>query len=330
MAEMLISQGLRDDIKYNERQIGELRQENEEAWIIVNELDKELETMLKYINANMDNLGDIKPKSGKKPQKHIGKKPSALTLGKKEQKASADYDQEHYPSDLETIFENCQDLEAKMNSRIIGQEDHIKKLCEFIPGHYGLLRKDKALGFYLHGPTSVGKTLTGLVLAEELFKSTSSLRPFFLMNGEDMAEKHEALKIIGAPPSYVGWDDFEHGSAFFDHLARNPMFSVIVVDEIEKAHARVMQFLMKSFRQGYFTSPLGKEYSTAGHIFIFTSNIGEQEYRLKNDSIGFSEDGVVDVRKERVSFLDKIIKERTTPEFRARMSGFLHFNEPFP
>ena len=160
-------------------------------------------------------------------------------------------------------------LEDRLAEQIIGQPEALSKVSHVIRRHrMGLSDKDRPLGVFLFlGPTGVGKTETAKVLSQQLFDSEKVL---FRVDMSEYMEKHSVSRLIGAPPGYVGYDQ---GGQLTEHIRRNP-YSIILLDEVEKAHLDVFNILLQVFDDGRLTSGQGHVVDFTNTIFIMTSNLG--------------------------------------------------------
>ena len=208
-------------------------------------------------------------------------------------------------------------LEEELKKEIIGQDKAVKEVVRAVKrGRTGLKAPNRPIGSFIFlGPTGVGKTQLCKSLAKSLFGSEKSL---IRLDMSEFMEKHSVAKIIGSPPGYVG---FENGGRFVDEVRRRP-YSVILLDEIEKAHPDVFDLLLQIMEDGILTSSDGKKVSFSNTVIIMTGNIGAREITDKRVNIGFGQ-GESDSRsKERVlSELKKVFK----PEFINRVDETVIF-----
>lgn len=174
-------------------------------------------------------------------------------------------------------------MKTEMSSNIVGQDKAIESLSKAIQrSRSGLKRNEKPIGVFLFlGPTGVGKTETAKVLASYLFNHSESL---IKLDMSEYGERFSVSRMIGAPPGYVG---YEEGGALTEKVRRNP-YSVILFDEIEKAHPDIFNVLLQLFDEGVLTDGLGRKVDFRNTIIILTSNIGTKE--IQGGSLfGFSE-----------------------------------------
>jgi len=170
----------------------------------------------------------------------------------------------------ENEFEKITTLKEKLNARIIGQEKAVDAVCRAIKRHRaGISVKKKPASFIFAGPTGVGKTELVKQLAELLFDSTESL---IRLDMSEFMEKHSVSRIIGSPPGYVGYDD---AGQLTEKIRRKP-YSVVLFDEIEKAHPDVLNILLQILDDGKISDAHGKEINFENTVIVMTTNAGSQ------------------------------------------------------
>ena len=204
-------------------------------------------------------------------------------------------------------------MKAEMSESIVGQERAIESLSKAIQrSRAGLKRQDRPIGVFLFlGPTGVGKTETAKVLANYLFSYGESL---IKLDMSEYGERFSVSRLIGAPPGYVG---YEEGGELTEKVRRNP-YSVILFDEIEKAHPDVFNVLLQLFDEGVLTDGLGRKVDFRNTIIILTSNIGTKEIQ-GGGGFGFAEDSEAanyNTMKDRI--LERV-KGTFNPEFLNRL-----------
>jgi len=211
-------------------------------------------------------------------------------------------------------------MEATLNRRVIGQEEAISAISRAIRrARAGISEENKPLGSFLFlGPTGVGKTETARALAEFLFDDEKAM---IRLDMSEYMERHTVAKIIGSPPGYVG---YEEAGQLTEKVRRRP-YSVILLDEIEKAHPEVFNILLQIFEDGRLTDSKGRLVSFKNTIIILTSNVGSG-YINKMAAIGFSSSRDL---AERENMKDKVmdsLKDQFRPEFLNRIDEIVIFN----
>ncbi|HEY5383019.1 MAG TPA: AAA family ATPase, partial [Candidatus Paceibacterota bacterium] len=223
---------------------------------------------------------------------------------------------------LEEEAQRLSRIEAELTSRVVGQAEAVQKVSDAVKrSRAGIADPNRPIASFMFlGPTGVGKTELTRALAEFMFDDEKAL---IRVDMSEYMEKHSVSKIIGAPPGYVG---HEEGGALTE-LVRHRPYSVLLFDEIEKAHPEVFNILLQVLDNGYLTDAKGRKVNFRNTIIIMTSNIGAQ-YIDKMEQIGFSTTGGTDasnyrVAKERV---EQSLKEYFRPEFLNRIDEIIIFN----
>ncbi len=205
-------------------------------------------------------------------------------------------------------------LEENLHKRVISQNNAVTTISKAIRrNRSGLKRKKRPASFIFVGPTGVGKTELVKALTEELFESEENM---IRLDMSEFMEKHTVSKLIGSPPGYVGYDD---GGQLTEKIRRKP-YSVILMDEIEKAHPDVFNILLQIMEDGRLTDSHGRTVSFENTVLIMTSNAGTT---LKSKGIGFTAnqtDSIEDSVKE-------ALKEIFRPEFLNRVDDVVIFTE---
>jgi ATP-dependent Clp protease ATP-binding subunit ClpC len=211
-------------------------------------------------------------------------------------------------------------IEEELHRRVISQEKAISALARAIRrSRAGLKSPHRPIGSFLFlGPTGVGKTEVARTLAQFLFGSEKSLIRFDM---SEFMEKHSVSKLIGSPPGYVG---YEEGGQLTERVKRAP-YSVVLLDEIEKAHPDVFNILLQVFEDGQLTDGLGNTVDFKNVIIVMTSNIGAR-HLMKRTGLGFqSEDkDVVSTKVE--DMVKNEVKRTFNPEFLNRIDEVILFN----
>jgi len=205
-------------------------------------------------------------------------------------------------------------LEEHLHERVVGQHDAVKSLSKTIRrNRSGFRKKKKPASFIFIGPTGVGKTELVRALAEELFGSEDAM---IRLDMSEYMEKHTVSKLIGAPPGYIGYDQ---GGQLTEKVRRRP-YSVILLDEIEKAHPDVFNMLLQILEDGRLTDSQGRTVHFENTVVIMTSNAGTQ---LKSSGIGFGKRGYEALENKAKEALKEIFR----PEFLNRVDETIVFTE---
>ena len=214
----------------------------------------------------------------------------------------------------ETEAEKLLNLEGNLHKRIIGQDKAVSAVSNAIRrNRAGLRNKKRPPSFIFVGPTGVGKTELAKSIANELFGSEESI---IRLDMSEYMESHSVSKFIGSPPGYVGYDD---AGQLTEKVRRNP-YSLILFDEIEKAHSDVFNILLQILDDGRLTDAQGRTINFDNTIIIMTSNAGSN---LNTNGIGFNKDNQVMV-EDRVM---NALKSSFRPEFLNRVDEIIVFNE---
>lgn len=203
------------------------------------------------------------------------------------------------------------ELETRLRRRIIGQDEVVRAVSRAIKrARSGLASPKRPLGsFVFLGPTGVGKTELARVLADEVFGGEKSL---IKIDMSEMSEKHNASRLVGAPAGYVGYDD---GGKLTEAVRRRP-YSVVLFDEIEKAHPDVLNLLLQILEDGQITDGQGRVVSFKNTVIILTSNLGAEQM-TKEASLGFQP-----ASKGQSSELDELHQENSR-EARRQLEGLM-------
>ena len=210
----------------------------------------------------------------------------------------------------------------ELKGSVIGQDEAIAKIVKSIQrNRAGLKDPNKPIGtFVFLGPTGVGKTQLAKVLAKYLFDSTDNL---IRVDMSEYMEKFSVSRLVGAPPGYVG---YEEGGQLTEKVRRKP-YSVVLLDEIEKAHPDVFHLLLQVLDEGLLTDSLGRKIDFKNTIIIMTSNIGSRELKDFGQGVGFSTNARVEQFNETSkSIIQKALKKAFAPEFLNRIDDIILFN----
>lgn len=204
-------------------------------------------------------------------------------------------------------------LERRLHKRVIGQNKAVEALAKAIRrNRSGFRKKRKPASFIFVGPTGVGKTELAKTLAEELFGSEDAM---IRLDMSEFMEKHTVSKLIGAPPGYVG---FDQGGQLTEKVRRKP-YSVILMDEIEKAHPDVFNMLLQILEDGRLTDSQGRTVFFENTVIIMTSNAGTS---LKSYGIGFGNEQ----NNQMEAKINEALREYFRPEFMNRVDEVIVFN----
>jgi len=213
-----------------------------------------------------------------------------------------------------------------LKKSVIGQEAAIEKISKAIQrNRIGLKNPNKPIGtFVFLGPTGVGKTELAKSIAKTLFESEDSL---IRIDMSEYMEKFTISRLVGAPPGYVG---YEEGGQLTEKVRRKP-YSVILLDEIEKAHPDIFNLLLQVFDDGQLTDGLGRKVDFKNTLIIMTSNIGVRDLKDFGQGVGFATQAKLDSKDDYVkTVLDKALKKTFAPEFLNRLDDIVLFNSLEP
>ena len=216
---------------------------------------------------------------------------------------------------------NLLNLGKKLSKSVIGQDEAIKTISKAIRRNsVGIKELDKPVGsFICLGPTGVGKTYLAKKLSEQLFGSEDSL---IRVDMSEFQEKHSLSRLIGSPPGYVGYNE---GGQFTEKVRQKP-YSLILFDEIEKAHKDIFNVLLQILDDGYVTDASGRKINFRNTLIIMTSNIGVKKSQDFSSGLGFSTKATQNNDKERArTIISKALKDTFNPEFLNRLDDIIFF-----
>ncbi len=211
---------------------------------------------------------------------------------------------------LSSESERLSHLEEELESRVIGQREALKVVARAIRrSRAGLSSQEKPIGSFLFiGPTGVGKTETAKALSSILFSDEHAMTRIDM---SEYQEQHSVARLIGAPPGYVG---YEEGGQLTEAVKRKP-YSVILIDEIEKAHPQIFNLFLQVFDEGRLTDGKGTTIDFRNTIIIMTSNLGSELIRKHSSN-----------KEERNKLLFELLNENFKPEFLNRLDSIVPFN----
>lgn len=221
----------------------------------------------------------------------------------------------------EEEMERLRHLEEILHERVVGQEEAVSAVSKAVRrGRVGLKDPRRPIGSFLFlGPTGVGKTELSKALAEAVFGKENDI---IRVDMSEYMEKHSVSKMIGSPPGYVGYED---GGQLSEKVRRHP-YSVILFDEIEKAHADVFNILLQILEDGHVTDAQGRKVSFKNTIIIMTSNAGAQRIiEPRHLGFGVQEDAEADYHKMKDGVMEEV-KKIFKPEFINRIDEILVFH----
>ena len=220
----------------------------------------------------------------------------------------------------ETSF-SASKISKKLKQKIVGQDKAIETLSSALCRTYaGLVNKEKPIGSFLFvGPTGVGKTNLAKVLSQEILYT-----PLIKIDMSEFSEPHSVAKLIGAPPGYIG---YEEPGILTEKIRRQP-HSVVLFDEIEKAHPQVANVLLQILEEGVLTDNHGRKANFKNAVIILTSNIGSKEFNREAKKFGFiaASKTIKEEFKETKDASAKSLRHRFIPELLSRIDEIVIFS----
>ena len=214
------------------------------------------------------------------------------------------------------------ELEKTLDNKVIGQTEAIEKIAKALRrSRVGIKNPNKPMATFLFlGPTGVGKTFLAKTLSDSVFGSEEAL---IRIDMSEFQEKFNISRLIGSPPGYVGHED---GGQLTEKVRRRP-YSVVLFDEIEKAHPDVFNLLLQMLDEGHMTDSLGRKVNFKNCLIILTSNIGIRQLQDFGSGVGFQTKSKVESAEiERKSVIEKELKKKFAPEFINRLDDIIIFN----
>ena len=222
--------------------------------------------------------------------------------------------------------EKLRTLKEILQQKVVGQDEAVATVARAIQrSRVGLKDPQKPIGTFLFvGPTGVGKTYLAKCLAEELFGKADAI---IRVDMSEYMEKHTVSRMVGAPPGYVGYDE---GGQLTERVRRKP-YSIVLLDEIEKAHTDVFNLLLQVMDEGRLTDGNGNTIDFRNTVIIMTSNCGTKQIRDFGNGIGFqSPADLTSGKKQNRGIVRKAIEKQFAPEFINRLDNIVYFDHLIP
>ncbi len=225
---------------------------------------------------------------------------------------------------IESEASKLMKMEEELKRRVVGQDEAIEKIADAVRrSRAGISYEDRPIGSFMFlGPTGVGKTELAKALAEFMFNDEKAL---IRVDMSEYMEKHSVSKFIGAPAGYVG---YEEGGQLTEQVRHRP-YSIILFDEIEKAHPEVFNIMLQILDNGHLTDAKGRKVNFKNTVLIMTSNVGSQ-FTRKMETLGFSsgseKESEKETEKELKGRIMKALEAKFKPEFLNRLDEIIIFN----
>ena len=221
-----------------------------------------------------------------------------------------------------TEGEKLLSMKDELKSKVIGQDKAIDVLVKAIQrNRLGLKSPNRPIGTFMFvGPTGVGKTYLAQQLALQMFGSTDAV---IRVDMSEYMQDFNVSRLIGAPPGYVG---FEEGGQLTERVRRKP-YSIVLLDEIEKAHPNVFNILLQVLDEGRLTDGQGRTVDFKNTVIIMTSNVGSREVKDFGKGIGFTSNAYKSLEENSKSVITKALHKRFAPEFLNRLDEVINFEQ---
>lgn len=213
-------------------------------------------------------------------------------------------------------------MESELQSSVIGQNEAVTKIVKAIRrNRVGLKDPNKPIGSFIFlGPTGVGKTQLAKELAIQMFDTADSL---IRIDMSEYMEKFAVTRLVGSPPGYIG---YEEGGQLTEKVRRKP-YSIVLLDEVEKAHPDVFNLLLQALDDGHMTDSLGRKIDFKNTIIIMTSNIGSRQLKEFGQGVGFGTTAkIANANNHAKGVIEKALKKAFAPEFLNRIDDVILFN----
>ena len=219
-------------------------------------------------------------------------------------------------------WERLRGMKVELQSKVVAQDNAIEKLTKAIQrSRVGLQNPNKPIGTFMFlGPTGVGKTLLAKELAKFMFGSADAL---IRIDMSEYMEKFTVSRLVGAPPGYVG---YEEGGQLTERVRRRP-YSIVLLDEIEKAHTDVFNLLLQVMDEGRLTDSNGRTVDFRNTVLIMTSNVGTRELKDFGAGVGFTKSEREGNKEYSRSVIQKALNKRFAPEFINRIDEIINFDQ---
>jgi ATP-dependent Clp protease ATP-binding subunit ClpC len=212
-------------------------------------------------------------------------------------------------------------MATSLTAKVIGQDSAVEQISKAIRrNRMGIKSHNKPIGSFIFlGPTGVGKTHLAKKLAEEMFGTADSM---IRVDMSEYMEKHAVSKLVGAPPGYVG---YEEGGQLTEKVRRKP-YSVVLLDEIEKAHPDVFNILLQVLDEGHLTDGMGRKVDFKNTLIIMTSNVGARKLQDFGTGVGFGTKAKIENLEDiRNNVIEESVKKAFSPEFLNRLDDIIIF-----